>query len=343
MTDLASELRGRDADVLIEVASERGATWAELSAHTSSQGQNWRPMCVSSQSDFLQLLENASRRFPQSDLALCWGRRVGLQALSSVGAVVMSSPTVKDATDIALKLHHLLQTLFTFDYVIEGEEVHFRIVFPDELRLQPTSSFHAECLLAIGVASLSAMLGRDARATRFYSPQFFCGEHGRYRELLADQVVHAEGHYRLAFPAAMLSEAGLSRNRALEQENRRAFEAALQVRQNPKPISNDVMSVLQRDPEVTPSLQGMASQLGVPVRRLRRRLDAESLTYRELVQRVRSSYAEQLLMQDSQTVDAVSRALGFADTANFRKAFKQWTGLSPSEWRRQHQRQTRTD
>lgn len=335
MTDLAAELRGRDADVLIEVASERGVTWAALSAHTSMHGHAWRPMCLTSREDFLQLLSNASRQAPRSDLALCWGRRVGLQALSSLGAVAMSSATVREANDIVLKLHHLLRTPFALDYVVEGDEVLFRTVYPDAWRLRTTSSFHAECLAAICVTALSAMLGRDARALRFHTPLMFCGEPSRYVELLADQVVCDDGHYRLAYPASMLDETVISRNKTLAQEHRQVFESALQAHQQHRQISIDVTIILEGQPGQPPSLKSMATQLGMSERLLRRRLEAESCTYRELVQRARQIRAQQLLTQQGQSVEAVSRALGFTDTANFRKAFRQWTGLAPSEWRRQ--------
>jgi len=33
-------------------------------------------------------------------------------------------------------------------------------------------------------------------------------------------------------------------------------------------------------------------------------------------------------------VDHVAQRLGFSDVSNFRRAFTQWTGESPSQWRK---------
>ena len=340
MTGLAAELRGRDADVLIEVAGERGTTWAALSADTSMQGQVWRPMCLSSREDFVQLLINASQQHPKSDLALCWGRRVGLQALSSLGTAAMSSATIKDAMDMTLQLHRLLNTPFALDYVVEGAEVAFRTVYLDELRLNTWCSFHAECLAAICVTALSTMLGREALALRYHTPVRFCGDPSRYIDLLAHQVIDDVGHYRVVYPAAILEEKIISRNKTLAHEHRQIWQSALQANelqvQKQRQISAEVMAILQRSPDHPPSLNDMAGQLSMTERILRRRLDGESLTYRELVQRARLLRAQQLLMQHDVPVEAVSRTMGFADTSNFRKAFKQWTGQAPSAWRSQN-------
>ncbi len=39
------------------------------------------------------------------------------------------------------------------------------------------------------------------------------------------------------------------------------------------------------------------------------------------------------LRQDGRSVTEVTFLLGFADTSNFTRAFKRWTGVSPTEFR----------
>ncbi|WP_425583043.1 helix-turn-helix domain-containing protein [Zhongshania borealis] len=41
------------------------------------------------------------------------------------------------------------------------------------------------------------------------------------------------------------------------------------------------------------------------------------------------------LQNQSMTINAIAVRLGFSDPANFRRAFRKWTGCSPSEFRGQ--------
>jgi AraC-like DNA-binding protein len=49
---------------------------------------------------------------------------------------------------------------------------------------------------------------------------------------------------------------------------------------------------------------------------------------------LRFHYAIKYLIDDNLSVDLVSRALDFSDRTSFTNAFKRWTGLSPSTFRK---------
>lgn len=78
----------------------------------------------------------------------------------------------------------------------------------------------------------------------------------------------------------------------------------------------------------------VAATLGVSVSTLKRRLDKEGTTLREVREKLLRERAIVLLLDHSLSVGQVSHALGYGDLANFSHAFKRWTGQSPSEFRR---------
>lgn len=75
-----------------------------------------------------------------------------------------------------------------------------------------------------------------------------------------------------------------------------------------------------------------ARVLGVSERTLRRRLDEEGTSFRERLDQVRRSRALELLAHEG--VGPVARSLGFVDSRSFQRAFRRWTGMTPSEHRR---------
>jgi AraC-like DNA-binding protein len=69
-------------------------------------------------------------------------------------------------------------------------------------------------------------------------------------------------------------------------------------------------------------------------RTLNRRLQQEGSSYRVIKGTVLESWARLHLRETQLSVEAIAAALGYQDTANFRRAFRRSEGCSPSEFRR---------
>jgi AraC-like DNA-binding protein len=68
-------------------------------------------------------------------------------------------------------------------------------------------------------------------------------------------------------------------------------------------------------------------------RTLKRQLAAEG-TFSTLVDEVRYRHATSLLSRTDYTLELIADELGYSDVANFSRAFKRWSGRSPSNWRK---------
>jgi AraC-like DNA-binding protein len=91
--------------------------------------------------------------------------------------------------------------------------------------------------------------------------------------------------------------------------------------------------LVDRLPNGTPSRVEIARALGTSTRTLQRRLAAESTTYAELVDGTRRDLAEAYLRQDRYSMTDIAYLLGFSSAASFTRAFRRWTGRTPSEGR----------
>jgi AraC-like DNA-binding protein len=76
----------------------------------------------------------------------------------------------------------------------------------------------------------------------------------------------------------------------------------------------------------------VARELGMSRQTLYRRLKAEGTTFEELLEAKRRQLAIRYLALDRSTVKAAAYKLGFSDPAAFSRAFKRWTGTSPSDF-----------
>jgi AraC-like DNA-binding protein len=81
------------------------------------------------------------------------------------------------------------------------------------------------------------------------------------------------------------------------------------------------------------TMESVSAALGVSVATLRRRLEEEGTTFTGLVDEVRRDLAERHLSDPHRTISEVAFMLGFAHAPAFHKAFRRWTGATPSERR----------
>jgi AraC-like DNA-binding protein len=83
-----------------------------------------------------------------------------------------------------------------------------------------------------------------------------------------------------------------------------------------------------------PSLRSVASDLAMSERSLQRSLSEEHTTYRALVDDVRKRLALAHLSRPGALATDVALLLGFSEASAFTRAFRRWTGSSPTEFRR---------
>jgi AraC-like DNA-binding protein len=89
------------------------------------------------------------------------------------------------------------------------------------------------------------------------------------------------------------------------------------------------------------SLEVVAAKLGMSARTLQRRLSEEGTTHQTLLEELRRSLSEQYLERPDLCTEDVGLMLGFSDGRAFRRAFKRWTGATPSEFRARRAREKR--
>ena len=82
-------------------------------------------------------------------------------------------------------------------------------------------------------------------------------------------------------------------------------------------------------------IERVARDLGYSRQTLYRRLKAEGVTYEQLLDGLRRRLALRFMREGLSVKDAAYR-LGFSDPAAFSRAFKRWTGSSPSDMRTRH-------
>ncbi|MCO5130597.1 MAG: AraC family transcriptional regulator [Xanthobacteraceae bacterium] len=104
-------------------------------------------------------------------------------------------------------------------------------------------------------------------------------------------------------------------------------------------IAADLRRAMIARPGWFPSIEAMAAEMSVHPRTLRRKLEAEQITYRQVIAEVRMKLAIEYLRSTEMTNQEIAARLDYSDAANFRHAFTRWTRKSPSAFRQQQEQE----
>lgn len=96
-------------------------------------------------------------------------------------------------------------------------------------------------------------------------------------------------------------------------------------------IGTAARAVIEANLGLTPiTLDHVANALSLTPRTLQRRLAADGITLRAMLEDIRRSRARTLLSQPGAKIGEVSDALGYSDPTAFWRAWRGWTGTTPS-------------
>ncbi|MDO3720593.1 AraC family transcriptional regulator ligand-binding domain-containing protein [Marinobacter sp. chi1] len=130
---------------------------------------------------------------------------------------------------------------------------------------------------------------------------------------------------KLAIPFALADQAAHSQALAQCQED-------MEQLQRHRGLAGLVMQRLQNGGPALPSQQSIAADLGMSSRTLHRRLLKDGISFRELVLRERMDRARHYLAHEQLSVTETAYRLGYQDSANFTRAFRQATGQTPTQY-----------
>ena len=102
-----------------------------------------------------------------------------------------------------------------------------------------------------------------------------------------------------------------------------------------KDIVNRVRSaILERLGEGGVTESCAADSLHMSTRNLHRKLAAEGSNFKDLLLEIRTELANQYINDATLTLTEISYMLGFSEVSSFSRAYRRWTGQSPSEARK---------
>lgn len=251
-----------------------------------------------------------------------------------LGYAIMSCSSMRKALELTARYFESRQRNFTMELFIEGTDAI--VLLREKHEIPALRSFFYEHIL-IGMArGAAAILGKPLPAFEvevcfdWQKPPY----HDAYRDRLPP-VVFSEQANMLRFPAALLD---LQPVMADPQASKQAIELCerelAQLGSAGDSIGLRVCAKLVQAPNGGyPSLETIAHDMHTTSRTVARKLRDEGTSFQQLLDETRRRDACAMIEEGTLQLQDVATRLGYLNPANFTRAFRRWTGKTPSEWR----------
>lgn len=271
------------------------------------------------------------------DEALGWfSRKLPWGSYGMLCRASLGSPTL----GVALKLwcrHHRLLTP-DVDLRLEVDRASARLVLQPSIELGPMREF---CLLTLlrYVHGYACWLVNSQLPLREVTFPFAAPVHASVYPLLFPGPVRFEApEAGLGFDARYLELRPRRDERALTVMLRRALPLTVRQYRRDRLLVNRVRELLTEGTSAGVTAEEVARELHLSVRSLHRQLAHEGSPLQRIKDDVRRRRALDLLRRTALSIKQVALGAGFTNEKSFSRAFKAWTGETPSEHRRRAER-----
>lgn len=280
----------------------------------------------------LEVLTNLAMR-QLDDEALGWfSRRLPWGSYGMLCRASLTSPNLGVALKRWCRHHRLLTDDIILYLSVTGQVA--RLAISESQRLHEmrelcllTSLRHAQGYACWAVDSRIELQRVDFP---FHTPP-----HADVYALLFRAPVHfGTAQAGITFDAQYLSLPLRRDERALRTMLRRALPLTVRQYRSDRLVVRKLRDVLRARCTDLRTGESVANALNVSLRTLHRRLLEEGTSLQKVKDEVRRDLATERLLRTSRSIKQIARDVGFHNEKSFMRAFRQWTGASPLEYRR---------
>lgn len=274
------------------------------------------------------LIDTCEKSLKNPVFGLHYHRFVNWNHGNDIKLLLDVSPDAHTAISIYFRYFGLMTEAgnFSLDIGTEKSAIHF---FPNA---QANISVHQIDANIAAFALFTRLLGWPAFEHIDVGHLCPMGCEHEYEKVFQCPVTFAGNHGVLRFASRLLKRKLSPKQRNLD--GIAAFETRYNEQEGRMKLLTATRSLVKFAlTQGEPSRERIASSLGLSVRTFQRRLSNQQTTFAEVVHTVRKEAAYDYIQQNIYSFDEVAFLLGYSDVRSFFRAFQQWHGCTPGEFR----------
>lgn len=313
----ALEARGLDGAALAECAGvpPEAIARADARAPVSATGRLWRLAVEQTGDPAFGLFASRFLTFP---------------TFQALGVAVLASASVKDAFHRLVRYSRIISDAAEYRLEDAGDRYRLFVDVAPAARLEHES---VDAIMSLKVRTIRALYSdRTVGPVRVALQRPEPPSTEAYRKFFRAPVTFAAARNVLELSRELVEAPLPSGQAELARHSDEVMSRAL-LQIDPQNLAQRVRGiVLDHLVDGEPTQASVARKLGVGLRTLQRRLAEEETSFADIVAQTRRDLAIAYLREQGWSVTEVAFSLGFADVSSFSRAFRRWTGVSPSQY-----------
>lgn len=249
-----------------------------------------------------------------------------------VGVAAMSSATILEALEISIRYQSLRSQICNTELLHQDDQVILRLDLGVEM--DAVGKFLTESWIGTWASSITMVLGSKLDKVKLLLG-FTRPDHVHvYHKYLPFDFQFNQNYTQFSFPRYLTQKPLPTHDSFTKQWALDACEQQFLQFKQQKPFAQRVNALLKNSKGKLPNQDQVASQLNVSVRTLARRLKEEGFTFKKLVDDEQKRLAAHYFNNTKLNIETISDLVGYQDISSFRRAFKRWFHVTPSQYPR---------
>ena len=267
------------------------------------------------------------------------GMRVHLSAYGMYGFAILSSTSIREAIEFALRYHLLAVPLVDVSVREERGQVIWSLHPIDAISIDGTlKRFVLEFEQAILLSLHRDCIGGSLTPLRVSLPFSAPGDARICARMFGCPVLFDQDDASLIFDARSLDGELKFGNETAHAEMVKLCDGLMEEFRLRSGIAGQVRETLLVNRMATMSIGEVANRLHMTERTLRRRLEDENTSFRQIVADIRMRVAMKYLRDTDLSIAEIAQSVGFSEDGSFRHAFQRSSRVSPRQFRKQSRR-----
>ena len=250
--------------------------------------------------------------------------------LHALGYSWMASSSLKEAIERTIRYLRIVSTATGIAMEQNQELVYLKFAESNDIEPAP-EAFDAALAVLVNMCKTSYGEGFRVEHVFLRRQQPACSE--EFKRFFNAPISFGAAQNAISFFSEDLEKTLPTANAELVRVNDQIIAEHLAQLDKTDIISQVKMEVIRLLPSGDFSEQLIAENLNTSLRSLQRKLTAEGISYKVLLDDIRNELAVQYMRDSRHPINEITYLLGFSEPSNFSRAFKRWTGQSPSAFR----------
>jgi len=323
------------ASATVAFALSKGLSMDEIEAASGVSALDFvNPAARLPDDSVARLWRSLAEKRPGGTLPLEMARAAPITFFGGLAHGAQFAETLRDALEMMARYRAVVSDRLQVEVALDGNEATILCDHPSSVI---DGGLNKQCCVALITRLISETLGVADAVARVDFASAPAGPVAHYREYFHTEVRFNQARTALLLRPDRLDAPVSQRNLELFGFVERHFTGV--VRRLERTGYPAALAALQEAVARNAAIGEFgsaqaAARAGLSLRAAQRLAAAHGSSLRQLIKDNRTAAAESFLSDSKLDVQAVASLLGYADDRAFRRAFKRWTGQSPSEFRR---------